>query len=725
MTGGHDGVPPTRNEQSGNVVHGPNVQAGQIHGGITFVVQPPPAPGPRARPDQVPPLTVRFVNRRADLAALDHWSAGLGAAGLVGVGVLRGLPGVGKTATARRWAHEARDRFPDGQLFADFAELRDRAGGDVSEALRAFLTGLGVSDACMPDSLAGRSELYRQRSRGRRLLVVLDDVDQPAQVRALIPAGPGSAVLVTSHGTLGELIALDGARPLPVEPLDPDSGLRVLADRLGLGPDAVEAERPALERLVELCAGLPVALHVVAARLLTEPHLTATALAAELADERRRLAAMSLPGDHSVSAVLTTAYAQLPADAARLYRLLGSLPGRTFDLGTAAAAAGLAPDDTGTLLATVHQAGLLETTPDRRYRFHDLVRLHAREQARRHEPPEAERELTARVATHYLALTALADRAVRADRLRVADLDGLLRDAPDPFAEPGGPAPLDWLEAERANILAVLRATARHGLHTVTWQLAEAFTVLFLHHRHLGDWRESLELGARAAAEDVAPAAEARLRSMLSRPLMDLAEYDRARAELRTATACADAAGNTELAASVREFTGRYWDRFDPAKAVDAYRESLELNLRAGQARGAAIARYFLGCAQDAGGDPRTALETLRAARDGLLARDDLRMAARVTAAIGTAHDHLGETAEAVRALDEAARTLREQRATHYEAQALTALADLLERTGGDRRTLLAALRRAHEILHEGGSPQAPALRARLDRLTGDDYPGD
>ncbi len=205
---------------------------------------------------------------------------------------LHGLPGVGKTATAWHWAAGARERYPDGQLYVDFAALRGRSGGDVSEAVAMCLRGLGVVDAYLPDSLQERAALFRTRTADWRLLVVLDDVGDPAQVRPLVPKGPGSAVLVTSTSGLGEL-ALDGARILALKPLDPDGALRLLAEH---GGERIAADRDAAERLVDLCGGLPVALRIVAGRLATDPTLTAAALAAELADENSRLDALSLEG---------------------------------------------------------------------------------------------------------------------------------------------------------------------------------------------------------------------------------------------------------------------------------------------------------------------------------------------------------------------------------------------------------------------------------------------
>ncbi|MEU9096524.1 NB-ARC domain-containing protein [Streptomyces sp. NPDC048361] len=706
------------------------------HSGIASHGEPQPAGGPQpssGRPDEVPVLRTRFINRTDTLTALDGVLAtGAREAAHVGVLVVAGPPGVGKKATVRQCAHRSRAYFPDGQIYVDFAELRGRAGGgDVSAAIGSCLRSLGVGDDYQPRTLAEQTTLLRERTGGRRLLFVLDNVDAPAQVRALVPNGPGSAVLVTSGASLNEL-ALDGARFMPLAPLGPHSALELLADRCGR--EAVDADPAAAERLVALCGGLPVALHVVAARLLTQRRLTPAALADELADESRRLPALSLRGEHPVSAVFDASYLRLPPDAARCYRILSRLPGRTFEAGTAAAALGIDPATAASLLDTLVEASLLEEGDgDRdRFHFHDLVRLHARERADTEgsdagSSDDTELAVIKRVLTHYCVLAMFADRAVRLDRLRIADAAGLLADSPDPFAADGAPAPLDWLEAERANILAVLRAAADHRLYDRGWQLAEAFTVLFLHRRYVVDWKESLELGAAFAAAVLEPAAEGRLRSLLSRPLMDLGEYQRARAELDAARACAEVADHPQLLASVVEFTGRHWDQIDPSRAIGVYEESLRLNVGAGQPRGAAIASFFLGCAQDAAGDPAAALDTLRGAHEAFLAcaDPDVRMAARATAAIGRAHDHLGHHGEAVRALRDAARALREQGATHYEAQALLELADIAQRVGGDGADLRADLRaglrtdleRALHIHESGGSPRVGEIRARLREL--------
>ncbi|WP_051852669.1 tetratricopeptide repeat protein [Streptomyces aureocirculatus] len=671
-------------------------------------------------PSQVPAPRHHFINRSDELAVLNSQLAHDTDPSHVDVRVLAGPPGVGKSALARHWAHTRRTReyFPDGRLYVDFAALRHHTdpGADVTEAVGHCLRSLGVADAHLPPSLGERTALFRDRTADLRVLLVLDDVSSPAQVRALIPNGPGSSVLATSTFKLGEL-SLDGARPLPLEPLTEAASLLLLADRCG--QERVAGDPEAAQRVVGLCSGLPVALQVAAARLVNDPRLTLDALAAELADDGRRLSALRVGGESPVSAVFDSAYRQLPADMAHGYRLLGWIPGPTFDAATAAAALGRDLESAQVLLDVLDDMSLLEVTEERRYRFHGLVRLHARDRAGAEEQSGTRLAVTGRVLTHYLVLTALADRSVRADRLRVADPRTLTAGQPDPFATRTGPRPLDWLEAERANIMAVLRAADEPSLHTPGWQLAECFTVLFLHHRHLGDWQESLELGARYAAAAVSPAAEARLRSLLSRPLMDIGEHDRALRELTAALSCAEIADDPVLHASVLEFSGRYWDRFDLDRAVAAYRRSRELNTRGGEPRGAAIAAFFLGRAQDARGDHDQALGTLHRARTDLLALPvpDHRMAARATAALGRALDNLGRTSEAVLTLREAARTLKRLEAHAYEAEALLDLVSIAERPGADRSTLRDDLTRVVTIHADMGSPLTESLTERLHSL--------
>ncbi|MFD4533461.1 NB-ARC domain-containing protein [Kitasatospora sp. NPDC058397] len=706
-------------------VHGQLAQVGSVHGGITFNYHSAPSPGPgtaRQRPDQVPRPPRRFVNREWALAELDRALAGGEDAQGCPIGVFSGLPGIGKTAAARQWAHRHQERFPGGQFYVDFGALGGGASGDVSEALAMCLRGLGVYDPYLPTRLADRAALYRTLSADRRMLVVLDDVSHPAQVTALLPQGASSAVLATSTWRLGEL-ALDGAALLQLDVLDQESSLELLAALCG--ERRVETEPEAAAELVGLCGGLPMAVRLCAARLVTHRRLTIGSLVGELADEQdrfRRIAESSGHEERTMAAALELVYRGLPTTGAGVYRILGCLPNRAFDTALVALASGYSREAAQEALDTLEAASLLTGTEDGRYVMHGLVRLHARDMARRLDPPGTEREVVRRVSGHYRALAVLADLAVRADRLRITEPAEVLgtsgsgadADGAGPFGTTGSPRQdaLDWLEAERGDILAVIRAAGTFGFDRQVWQLAEVFTVLFLHHRHLADWRESLELGAAAAARDGQPAAEARLRSLLSRPLLDLGRDDEAWTQLEAADQLAVESGHLVLQASVQEFLGRYWDRHDPARAIDAYRASLALNLQAEEGRGAALARYFLGCAQSVGGDHAAALAGLALAREDLLARGDARMAARALADLGRTRARLGDRAGAVADLRQAVIGLREEEASHYEARALEDLADLLD----DPAEVRDCLRRALAVYEEGGSPRAAEVLSRLAR---------
>ncbi len=672
---------------------------------------------PQRVPHQVPAGTPKFVARRPELGMIGTLLTG-SPQDVPRITLVHGLPGIGKSAVVRRWVAETGGRFPGGELYLDFADLRHGVGGDVVEALGMALRSLGVADECLPASLAERATLFRDRTAGSPVLVVLDEVTAAAQVNALLPNSLGSAVLAISNARLGEL-DLDGADLLALEPLDEKAGLALLAR--GCGVLRIDAEPQAAARLVELCGGLPVALRVVAARLAREKRLSLSALVEQLADERERLSRLAISGERVVSMAFDGSYQALSAPAARLYRLLGLLPVRAFDGEVAALAGELDQGQTDELLAELVDAALLSEVGTG-FAFHSLVRLHAAELGGR-EPVESQQALIARVVTSCTAKACWADRARTGNRLRIAPLPA----TPDPFAgevavagegevetagEGRGGEALDWLEAERSRLLEILRAAVAHGLDDEAWQLAEALTALYLSVRHLADWAETVELGAGAARRADNPQAEARLLSLGSRAFMDLGQPERARQALDRAAELAERTGNLVLRGSVQEFTGRYWDFYDREQAAEAYRRSYRLYLQAEEARGAALATFFLGCSRDAAGEHAEGLAILREALAGLLAVEDRRMAGRALAAIGAAQAHLGQREEAVRSLHEAVETLAAVKATYYVAQALEALADLSD--GAQEQEYL---HQAIAIYAVGGSPKVEQLAARLTPL--------
>ncbi|HET9137790.1 AfsR/SARP family transcriptional regulator, partial [Actinophytocola sp.] len=214
-------------------------------------------------PAQLPAGVAAFTGRAEQLRRLDTLLSGHGTAPAMVIVALTGPAGVGKTALAVHWAHRIEPRFPDGQLFAS---LRGSAFGPPprpTETLAGFLYALGVPAGQVPTDLETAIGLYRTLVADKRLLVVLDDVVDPEQVRPLLPGSAGCLVLVTSRDPLCGLVARDGAHRVALDALTPDEARALLARILpSARPDAIA-------ELARLCAHLPLTLRTAAANLLS------------------------------------------------------------------------------------------------------------------------------------------------------------------------------------------------------------------------------------------------------------------------------------------------------------------------------------------------------------------------------------------------------------------------------------------------------------------------
>ncbi|WP_198681091.1 NB-ARC domain-containing protein [Lentzea terrae] len=693
--------PASRNTAQGNVHN--LVQVGNVMGDVLFHAYTDSA---SHAPQQLPAVPSGFVDREAVLAELDAVLLATDREPRK-IAVVSGLAGVGKTAMVRLWARQSSHRYPGGQLYVDYAAIRTESGTPVSDALAECLCALGVARAHIPPTLSARTNLFRMKTASAPVLVVLDDVTEPAQVPPFVPSANGSSVIATSTARLTEL-ALDGAYFLRVEPLTETCGTALLQKICGdqrIPPDCDGARR-----LVQVSAGLPVALRVIGARLASSAAMTATALADELTDESTRLARLSLRGVPTVSDVFDNAYRSLSPDAALLYRLLGASPVRTCSLDTAAAILDLSPDLARHLVDVLREASLLDEAPGGGFVFHDLVRLHARERSQ----PAERLTVLRRLTDYYLSKTAFADEAIMGKRTRIADHRTILAGRRSPFATDR--SALGWLADERSNLLALLRAVSEAGWHDQTWQLAEALMALYLNRRYLNDWIESAEIGATAARRAGNEPAEARLRSVVSRAYTEIGAHDRARASLDTALALAERSGNKVLTASVWEFIGRFRDQVDPESSPEAYEQAIHRNQEAGERRGVAIATYFLGCAMSSRGDQTNALRTLKQAHRLLLEVNDQRMAGRGAISLGLAFLRDGNTTAARERLLDAVEYFSGSEATYYEAQAREALADVAVESG-DPALAREQLERVLLIRQASGAPDAAAVAARLREL--------
>ncbi|MFJ6569937.1 AfsR/SARP family transcriptional regulator [Streptomyces sp. NPDC091292] len=410
-----------------------------------------PAPQPSAayvRPAQLPATVPDFTGR---VSFVNELSAVLSTAEgrVMAVSALAGIGGVGKTTLAVHVAHQARSQFPDGQLYVDLQGAGARAA-EPEVVLGQFLRALGATEPpAFPDTLEERAALYRSVLAGRRILVLLDNARDAAQVRPLLPGTEGCAALVTSRI---RMVDLAGAHLVDLDVMSPEEALQLFTKIVGA--ERVAAEREAALDTVAACGFLPLAIRIAASRLAARRTWTVSVLAAKLADERRRLDELQA-GDLAVKATFELGYGQLEPAQARAFRLLGLADGPDVSLAAAAAVLDLPLGDTEDLLESLVDTSLLESAAPGRYRYHDLVRLYARACAERDEHPPSERDAAmSRLLDFYLA-TASAVYAIErpGDRL-VHHLEATSHPG---LAFSDRHAAQDWLYAEANCLMACVR----------------------------------------------------------------------------------------------------------------------------------------------------------------------------------------------------------------------------------------------------------------------------
>ncbi|MGC7095383.1 BTAD domain-containing putative transcriptional regulator [Amycolatopsis lurida] len=396
------GGPPTRERLVGAltaalVAVGRHDDAAAISGNTTVTeAGRQPVPGNAAAPRQLPNSPRLFTGRTDELSRLSKLLAVESDRQALGPVVLSGAGGIGKTCLALHWAHQNAHLFPGGQLYVNLRGFAP-AGEPASSAqvLRGFLDALGVDRAAVPAGLDELAALYRSHVSGRRLLVVLDNARDTTQVKPLLPGHPACSVLVTSRNQLGAL-QVGGAHLLDLDVL-PEADSRELLSRF-LGHERAAAEPDAVAQLLRFCADLPLAISIVAERAGTHPEFPLAALAEELCDASARLDAMDT-GEPSASlrAVFSWSRKALTPAAAAVFDLIGTTQGQDIGLSAATALTGLGIGRTRLLLRELETVHLVQQHRPGHYRMHDLVRLYAREQARRELPARERDEAMARL----------------------------------------------------------------------------------------------------------------------------------------------------------------------------------------------------------------------------------------------------------------------------------------------------------------------------------------
>jgi DNA-binding SARP family transcriptional activator/Tfp pilus assembly protein PilF len=657
----------------------------------------PAACVPRELPADVPV----FTGRVAELGQLDRLLRPAGAERGVSTAVISavsGTAGVGKTALALHWAHRAVPLFPDGQLYADLRGYDVAQPLAPAEVLAGFLRALGVADADIPSSPDERAARFRSLLAGKRMLVVLDNASSAEQVRPLLPGAPACATVVTSRDSLAGLIARAGAARLEVDLLPLADAVSLLRDLIG---PRTGADPSAVTELAGQCARLPLALRVAAELAAARPQATLADLVAELDDQRRRLDLLDAAGDPhtAVRAVFSWSYRNLAPAAARAFRLIGLHPGITFDGYAVAALTGSGREQAGQLMHTLSRVHLVQPVGPSRYVMHDLLRAYARELAAGAGETD---EALDRLLGYYLSAAAAAMDVIlpgeRSYRPRAAAPPASVPSLADPAAA------RQWLDRERAAMIALIRHTAGHGWRSQAAQLA---VTLFRYLDYGGHWSEGAiihELASRAARQAGDHAAEAEALNNLGVTELRQGHYQQAAARHVRALALSRQVGDRRSAARALNNLGLIcYQQGAYAKAAGRYRQALSACRELGDQGGAAGALGNLavinqrqGRHEQAAGHAKQALELFRRTgnRDG---------EATSLGMLADSCQRLGDYQRAAGYLQQALELFRQTGNRDGEASALDSLA-ALDQQQGQHEQAADHLRQALKLFRDTGN---------------------
>lgn len=679
-------------------------------------LRPPGGRALRVVPRQLPPDVPEFTGRGGELGWLD--SVLTGTSGTAAIAAVCGPGGIGKSALAVHAGHRLAERFPDGQLYADLrgagtTPLRPMA------VLGPMLRALGMRGEEIPDTLGEAAAAFRALTADSRVLVLLDNAGDAAQVRPLLPAGAGCAVLVTSRQVLANL---DGATHRQLAVLAPEESLALLGTLVGAA--RVAADAAGAERLAELCGHLPLALRIAAARLAARPSWPAGELARRLDDATSRLDELQF-ADLGVRASFQVSYQSLVDDeVVAAYPLLSVLDVPDLSLPVAARLLDRDERRTERLLERLVDAQLLETPAPHRYRLHDLLRLFARELAEQSHTPHARAAAVTRAVEWYTATAWRTFRLLRPGDTRArANEDGGAR-----FADAG--AALAWLAAERANLVAAARQTGEPGL-------AQALFGFFQVHSHWHDLisvnqaalaaaRRTGDLAAHAQAccdLNVAYDAQGRYEHAI-RCLTEGLRIFRSLGDERGQGACLNGLG------VVYDSQQRY------AEAMACLAESLAVRQEAGDRFGQAQSLNNLGVVHKRLDQHAEALRCYERALDVCAEIGDHRMEAGLLTNFGEVYERQGRAAEALachersmllfrrlgdrqgQALNLGNRSrLYQHRGNYGQARACLEECLAIQRDLGDRRGQAECLHQLGTLLHQVGD-SAEARARWQDALT-------
>jgi DNA-binding SARP family transcriptional activator/tetratricopeptide (TPR) repeat protein len=658
---------------------------------------------------QLPMDIAEFTGRRRELRRLHALVGGGGpdAPTAVVISTIAGMAGVGKTRLAVHAAHQlvSAGRFDEIQLWTDLHGFDARyPPADPGAVLEGFLRLLGVPGQQIPHDLDGRAALYRDRLAGKRALVLLDNAATEDQIRPLLPGTTGCLVLITSRHSLS---LLDGTHPMHLDVLTPAEAIDLLGritgdDRVGVEPEAAAV-------LVALCGHLPIAVSLAARRLRSRPVWTVADLAGRLRKADRRLEQLSSDA-RGLHSVFDLSYQALPPDQRRRFRLLGLHPGDDFTAESAAALSGTTAPEAESILERLLDEHLLVQATAGRYRFHDLIRIHARDRAHADETAAQRVEAVHRLLTWYLHTAESARRVLDPLRLTIFAFHPLPPECAVPEFD-GYDAALAWLETERATLRAVVRTAAESGLNQVAWQLPWVLLSFYYRRSHWDDWIAAY----RIALDAVRALGDLRGEGIIWRGL------GVAHSDLRQFTAAIDCHSRAQaLLEEAGDRQGQAWNRNNLGvvyvdlerlpDAVTQFELALPLFRDAGDAQGEGYVLNNLGDTYRLLDRPERAVEHLEKALIVQGRTGDEAGLQFTLSTLGDVHRDTGHRDLALARYRQALATSRRIQDPRATARALANIATTL-----DDDAALTYWQQALEIFDQLGDAQADQIRARLN----------
>ena len=680
-------------------------------------------------PRQFPAVTEHFVGRAAEMEAL---TALRGSTVVTSpVAAISGPPGVGKTTLALRWAHLAADQFPDGHLYVNLRGF-DASGEPLTAeaAIRGFLHALHVPAERMPESLPAQAAMYRTLLAGRRVLVVLDNAHDAAQVRPLLPGTAGCLTVVTSRSRLHGLVAAEGARPFSLKPLSRAEAAELLAR--GIGIERVVDDKEAVDEIIDYCARLPLAISVAAARAAIRPGVPLAKLAVELRDASTPLDFLDTRDvASSMRAVYSWSCEQLSPPAARMFRLLGMHPGPDVSLTAAASIAGLTLPEARSQMEELVQSSLLTEDHLGRYGLHDLLRAYAAEEALARENAADRRQAMHRLLDHFLTSAHRAALLLSPHRVPLR-LPAAIPGVTVEYIADRDEA-LTWYEREHAVLMGAITAADSYCFEVHAWQLYSCLKDWLLVRASPHHLRSAALVALSAAVRVNDRFGQAEALHGLGCADTNMGHYGKAHRHFAAALRIYEALGDHLGQACVHldlglsyEFRERHHDVFGatparPRRERDAHKHSaltharhaLELFQAAGHRAGEAGASGAVGRSLALYGSAEKAVGYCERA---VQMNHDLGISSAEAVALislGYALHKAFRYADAATACQRAVALSRRNRSPRLEAIALTHLAES-QRSAGNIPAARAAWEQALVLLDDLQLPDADQVRARL-----------